>query len=299
MRAVVADRHGGPEVLEVRDIPPPPQPRAAQTLLEVTSAGVNFSDVLTIAGSYPGPGIEAAGREAGTGRPVLAFLESGGYGELAVADRRVVFDAGGLDLEQAGGYGLVTLAVYFGLRYAVRVREGESVLVLAAAGGVGSTALQVARALGAGEVLAVASTPAKRETALRLGADAAFDYGAELPPADVLVDGVGGEAFLAAYRRMRRFGRALLLGASSGSPPSLPPFQEMRERGVAVAPFSFKALREREPDFVARAAPEGLDLIRTGAVTPLVQPPRPLDEAAAALAALADRGTVGKLVLRP
>jgi NADPH:quinone reductase len=304
MRAVVATGHGGPEVLEPQDLPEPTVD-SSTTLIEVTSAGVNFSDVLVVAGSYPGPpppfvpGIEVAGHERGTGRPVVALVPSGGYAEVARADRRLIFDADGLDLGVAGGYALVTLAAFFGLRHAARLRPDESVLVLAAAGGLGSTAIQVARALGAGQVFAVASTAAKRATALELGADAAFAYDDELPTADVLVDGVGGEASLIAMRAIRPLGRALLVGASSGSPPTLPEFQELRERAVALVPFSFKALRERDPDLVAREAQAGLDLLRQGAVRPLVADPYPLERAADALRRLGGRESVGKLVLQP
>jgi NADPH:quinone reductase len=304
MRAMVATRNGSPDVLRPEDLPEPTADDSA-ALIEVTSAGVNFSDVLVVAGTYPGPpppfvpGIEVAGRERGSGRPVLALIPSGGYAEVARADRRLTFDADGLDLDRAGGYALVTLAAFFGLRHAARLREGESVLVLAAAGGLGSTAIQVARALGASKVFAVASTAEKRATALELGADAAFAYDDELPTADVLVDGVGGEASLTAMRAIRPLGRALLVGASSGEPPRLPEFQELRERAVALVPFSFKALRERDPDLVAREAQVGLDLLRDGAVRPLVADPLPLDQAAEALRRLGGRESVGKLVLAP
>jgi NADPH2:quinone reductase len=229
---------------------------------------------------------------------VIALLESGGYAEVAAARSNVVFDAEGLDLAQAGGYGLVTLAAYFGLRYAARLQAGESVLVLAAAGGLGSAAIQIARALGAGRIVAVASSEEKRKVALEQGADEALPYGEELPPTDLVVDGVGGEAFGQAYRATRRLGRVLLVGASSGTPPALPAFQELRERGVGLIPFSFKALRESDGEFVAKTAPAALDLIRSGEVRPFVGASHPLTDAAVALRSLAARETLGKLLLR-
>jgi NADPH2:quinone reductase len=304
VRAVVAVRHGGPEVLEVREVPDP-TPTEGRATVQVVSAGVNFSDLLALSGRYPGPpppftpGIEVAGHEAGTGRPVLALVPSGGYAEQATADPRLMLDAEGLDLERAGGYALVTLAAYFGLAHAARLRPDETVLVLAAAGGLGSTAIQMARALGAGRVLAVASTPEKRALAIAHGADAAYAYEDDMPECDVVVDGVGGDPFLAAYRATRPLGRVLLVGASSGVPPAFPGFQELRERAVALVPFSFKALRERSPDFVAATAPAAIDLVRRGEVRPLIAGTHPLDEAAAALAQLGSRATAGKLLLRP
>jgi NADPH:quinone reductase len=303
MRAIVVPQHGEPAVLVERALPAP-TPAPGRVLVRVASAGVNFSDVLTIAGRYPGPpppfvpGIEVAGLTADA-RPVIALLESGGYAEVASADERMVFSADGIDVERAGGYGLVTLAAYFGLRRAARLEPGETVMVLAAAGGLGIAAMQVARALGAGRVIAVASTPEKLSLALTLGADEAVLYGDDLPAADLVVDGVGGLAFAQAYRATRRLGRVLIVGASSGEPPPLPAFQELRERGVGLVPFSFKALREHAPDLVAREAPAALDLIRRGEVRPHVADAMPLADAPLALSRLAARETVGKLLLRP
>jgi NADPH2:quinone reductase len=304
MRAVVAVRHGGPEVLEVHEVSDP-ETDGRRATVRVVSAGVNFSDLLAISGRYPGPpppftpGIEVAGHEVATGRPVLALVPSGGYSELALADSRLMLDAEGLDLEQAGGYALVTLAAYFGLAHAARLQKSETVLVLAAAGGLGSTAVQMARALGAGRVFAVASTPEKRALALAHGADEAFAYEDDLPSADVVVDGVGGDAFVAAYRATKPLGRVLLVGASSEVPPAFPGFQELRERSVALVPFSFKALRERSPDFVAATAPAAIELVRRGEVRPLIAGAHPLDGAAAALTQLGSRATAGKLLLIP
>jgi NADPH2:quinone reductase len=173
------------------------------------------------------------------------------------------------------------------------------VTVLAAGGALGTTAVQLARVLGAKTVHAVASTDKKRQLALSLGADDAFDYDEELPPTDVVVDGVGGAAFSAAFTATRRFGRLLLLGASSGESPALPSFQQLRERGVSIAPFSFKALRAADPAFVAEHGPTALDLVRRGEVAPVVGERLPLEEAAAALWRLGSRQTVGKLVLQP
>jgi NADPH2:quinone reductase len=303
VRAVLAVSKGLGS-LEVKDVPDP-TPGAGQQLIRVVSAGINFSDIGAIEGTYPGPpppfvpGIEVAGRELGSDRPVLALLDSGGYGELVVADERLVIAADGLDLETAGGLPLVLLAAYFGLVRAARLEAGETVLVLAAGGALGSTAIQVARALGAGRVIGVASSDEKRAIALDRGADVAVPYSSDLPQADVVIDGVGGAAFLDAYRATRRFGRVLTVGASSGAPPELPSFQEQRNRSVAIVPFSFKALRAADPDYVAASAPAAIDLVRSGAVSPVIGESFPLAQAAEALRRLAARESVGKLLLRP
>jgi NADPH2:quinone reductase len=302
MRAVVAVRHGGPEALEMREVPEP-RPAPGQVAIRVASAGVNFSDLLTLRGAYAGPpppfvpGIEVAGRTVDSDRPVIALLESGGFGEVAVADERMVLDAEGLDLDRAGGFGLVTLAAYFGLRRAARLQPGEDVLVTAAGGGLGTVAIQVARALGAGRVFGVASTDDKRAAARSAGADSAFGYDDELPPVDVVLDGVGGEAFTRAYRATRRFGRVVTVGSSSGEAPPVPGFQELRDRSVALAPFSFKALRAADPELVRHEAPAGIELIRSGRVVPVVGERLPLERAAEALERLGARRAIGKLVL--
>jgi len=304
MRAVTATHHGTPSVLELSEVADP-VPALGEIAIRVVSAGINFSDLGAIAGTYPGPpppfvpGIEIAGHEIDSGRPVLALIELGGYAEIAIAKEQLTLDAHGLDLEQAGGYPLALLAAYFGLVRAARLERGETVLVLAAGGALGSTAIQVARALGAGRVFAVASSEEKRRIALECGADDAVPYTDKLPAADVVVDGVGGDTFLAALRATNRFGRILTVGASAGVPPEFPSFQELRQRSVAIVPFSFKALRAADPSYVAEQSKTALDLVRSGAVRPVVGSAFPLAEARDALELLAGRESVGKLLLIP
>jgi len=172
---------------------PEPAPGPGQVLVQVVSAGVNFADLLSVRGTYAQappppfiPGLEVAGYELPSRRPVLALLPSGGYAELVAADRRFVFEADGMDLARSGGSLLVSLTAYIGLTEVARMREGETVAVLAGAGGLGSAAIQTARALGAGGVIAVASTEAKRSFARDRGADLALSYEEPLPPVDIV-----------------------------------------------------------------------------------------------------------------
>jgi NADPH:quinone reductase len=302
MRAMVATGVGGPEVLELQDVAEPAA--GGMTVIRVASAGVNFADTLATRGLYAAsppppfvPGMEVAGL-AGE-RPVLALLTSGGYAELALADPRFVFDAGGLDLASAGGNLLVTLTAYFAFAEMARLRAGESVLVTAGGGGLGSTAIQVAKALGAGRVVAAASTEDKRRFALECGADAAIGYEDPFPSSEVVFDSVGQPLLEKLLDSVPMLGRLLLIGASSGEPPEVPGFDALRRRNAGVLCFSFGMLRRGDPDRVAAAAGPAIDLLRSGKVRPAVGRTFPLEEAAVAHRLLTGRQTVGKLLLIP
>jgi len=304
MRAVVVERIGGPEVLQLKDVPEPTT--EAGVLIRVVSAGVNFADALATQGKYAAsppppfvPGMEVAGLEVSSGRPVLALLLSGGYAEIAAADPRLVFDASGLDLASSGGHLLVTLTAHYALAEMARLRPGESVLVTAGAGGLGSTVIQVAKALGAGPVVAVCSTEEKRRFALAQGADGAVGYEDPLPRSEVVFDTVGGDLLPRLLDAIPHLGRILLIGASSGTPPEIPGFDALRRRNVGVLCFSFGMLRRGDPDRVAATAGASVELLRSGSVRPAVGRTFPLEEAAAAHRALVGRQTVGKLLLIP
>jgi NADPH2:quinone reductase len=305
VKAVVAARRGGPEVLELREVPEP-LPGPGQALIRVLRSAVNFADLHSTQGRYAHspeppfiPGLEVAGYDAESGRSVLALVPSGGYAERVAADRLMTFDAEGLDLEQVGGAALVTLTSYYALRHVARLQEGETVLVLAAAGGLGSTSVQMARALGAGTVIGVASTDPKRRQALAQGADLALGYEDPFPPVDVVVDGVGGPASERALKAVRQMGRILMLGFASGTPPWIPDFTELRARNVGILAFSFGALRKAEPDRVAASAGPAFDLIRSGRVRPAPGITLPLDQASKAHRLLASRESTGKILLAP
>lgn len=304
MRAIVATRVGGPEVLELQDVPAPAAPDAV--LIRVASAGVNFADALSTQGKYAAsppppfvPGMEVAGVEVATGRPVMALLAAGGYAELAAADPRLVFPARDLDLGSAGGNLLVTLTAYYALAEMARLRAGENVLVTAGAGGLGSTAVQVAKALGAGRVVAVASTEEKRRFAIEHGADAAIAYEDDFPVSEVVFDSVGEPLVWKLLDAVPHLGRILLIGASSGRPPEIPGFDELRRRNVGVLCFSFGMLRRSAPERLAASAGRAVEMLTSGSVRPVVGRTFPLEDAAVAHRLLTGRQTTGKLLLIP
>jgi NADPH2:quinone reductase len=305
MKAMVAARLGGPGVLELKDVEEP-QPDPGEVVIDVARAGINFADLLSLSGHYAAapsppftPGLEVSGTEAASGRPVIALIRTGGFAEKAVADTRFVFDAAGMDLEVAGGWPLVTITAYCGLHEMARLRGGETVLVTAVAGGLGSTLVQVAKALGAGHVVGLASTREKRDFALRHGADEAIGYEDPIPPVDVVMDGVGGSVFEHVFAAVRPLGRIVLFGASSGHPPEIPSFDVLRRRNVGILPFSLGMLRSSDPDRTAELGRAAVDLLRSGRVAPPIGRTFALTEAAAAMEMLSSRQTMGKLLLVP
>jgi NADPH2:quinone reductase len=289
-------------VLELREMPEP-EPRPGQVLIRVHRAGVNFADLSSTLGRYALappppfiPGLEVSGHDLATGQPVFAIVASGAYAEIVGAD--LAWSAEGLDLDEAAGYPLAGLTAFYALRHVGRLQRGETVLVTAAAGGVGSSTIQVARALGAGRIIGVASTAEKRAHALKTGADEAVGYEDPIPgPVDVMVDMVGGDVFAAALDAMAPFGRMVCIGASSGQAQQIPGVGDLRLRGVGVLPFSMGALRARHPDVFAKTSAEGIDLIRSGALRPPIGRVFPLAEAAEAHRLLGIRATMGKLLL--
>jgi NADPH:quinone reductase len=302
MRAIVATRLGGPEVLELEDVPEP-EARPGQVLIKVHRAGVNFADLSSTLGRYAMappppfiPGLEVSGHNVVTGEPVFAIVPSGGYAELVAAD--FAWSAEGLDLDDAAGYPLVGLTAFYALRHVGRVLPGETVLVTAAAGGVGSSTIQVARALGAGRVIGIASTPEKRARALEMGADEAIGYEDPIPgPVDVMVDMVGGDIFQRAVEAMAPFGRMVFIGSTSGQVQQIPSVAELRMLAVGVLPFSMGAIRGRHAELFAKTSAEGIELMRSGALRPPIGQVLPLAEAAEAHRLLGSRATMGKVLL--
>ncbi|MGW0809777.1 quinone oxidoreductase family protein [Nonomuraea sp. NPDC002799] len=313
MRAIQFARYGGPEVLEEAELPDPVV-GPGQVPIDVEAAGVNFADVRQIAGHYARPdrlpfipGNEVIGRDP-QGRRVMGFTANGfaTRAVLGAGDLVVVPEA--LAAEKALALLVQGLTAWHLLRSSARLRAGESVVVNSGAGGVGSLAVQLAGVFGAGRVIATASTAEKRALALELGADAAVDGGADGyaervieanrgRPVDVVLDAVGGAVFEAALVALAAFGRLVTYGTSSGEPAPVVDPARLTAGNQGVAGFWLK------PMLAARGIDrpelgELLHLTATGAVRPLAGGSYPLSEARRALADLAGRRTVGKVVLK-
>src|SRR5688572_19176432 len=229
MRAVQIEEFGGPEVLQVVDLPKP-EPGDGQVLIEVSRAGMNFADTHQRENSYLARyetplvlGGEVAGRTE-DGRRVVAMVPSGGYAEYAVAPEASVFPIpDGVDDGAALALLIQGLTAWHLYRTSAKLAEGESVVVISGAGGVGSLAVQLAKPFGAGRVIATASTQEKRDLAVSLGADVAVDpavddlKGAlieanEGKQVDVVLEMSGGRVFAGSAEALAPFGRIVTYG---------------------------------------------------------------------------------------
>jgi NADPH2:quinone reductase len=305
VRAVVLSETGGPERLELREVPEP-APEQGSALVRVRAAGINFLDVLVRQGRYPQapplpavPGAEVAGEI--DGRRVIGFTgNSGGYAEQALVDERWLVPLPEKASFVEGASFLMTfLTVWLPLTRQVTVRPGSTVLVHAAAGGVGSAAVQVARYLGA-RVVATASTDEKRTVARDLGADEAYGYDdfAERVRADVVVDPVGGNVFSTSLTTLKPLGVIVAIGYAGGLWEDLNPAL-LVGRNIGVEGFYLGRLMAREPGLVREAIDEIVPLWESGAFRPLVGAEYPLEQAADAHRLIEERRSTGKVVLVP
>jgi NADPH2:quinone reductase len=290
---------------ELRDVPDP-VPQDGEVLVRVRAAGINFLDVLIRRGRYPQMpelpavlGYELSG-ELEDGARVMAMVTTGGYAELAAVPRASLVPLpDGASFAEGAGFVLTFLTAWVPLTRQVRLGEGQTVLVHAAAGGVGTAAIQVARALGARVVAAVGS-PEKLELCRELGAEEAYVYD-ELPDdlrVDVVVDPVGGELFEAAVPRLRPLGTVVAIGYAGGLWPELQPAQ-LVGRNVGVQGVYIGRLLRHAPDVIAAATRELLELWSSRRIRPVVGAELPLAEVEDAHALVESRRSVGKVVLVP
>jgi NADPH2:quinone reductase len=304
VRAAVLHEVGGPLTLE--DVPEP-DVAEGQSLVEVRAAGINFADVLVRLGRYPQPpplptvlGNEIAGEL--DGRRVLAFVRQtgGGYAERVAVEDAWVFDLpDGASFVEGAAFLTTYLTAFVPLTRQARIRPGAHVLVTAAAGGVGTAAIQLATFMGA-RVTAAAGSEEKRELALSLGATGAITYEAigALRDVDVALDPVGGPVFTACLGALRPLGVAVGIGFAGGPWEPLDPARLVGRNTGAVG-FYLGRLMGFEPELVRGDARELLALWRRGVLRPVVGAEFPLDRANDAHELIASRRSTGKVVLVP
>jgi NADPH:quinone reductase len=315
MRAIQQREFGGPEVLELVDLPVP-EPGDGEVLIRVTRAGMNFADTHQRHNEYLAPqqlplvpGTEVAGVREDTGERVVALSGNGGYAEYAVAPAALTFPIpDGVDDGTALALVLQGLTAWHLYRTCARVHPGESVVVIAAAGGVGSLAVQLGRPMGAGRVIATASTQAKRDLALELGADAAVDANPEglkerLIEAnlgrqvDVVFEMAGGPVFDACLAALAPFGRLVAYGIASGQGNEVHT-RKLMGRSRAVVGFWLVHCLGR-PAMVDEALADLYDRAARGELRVVVGATYPLSQAGQAQIDIAERRTTGKVLLDP
>lgn len=324
MRAVQISELSGPEAVRVVDLPTP-EPSHMLTpgegvLIDVSAAGVSFPEVLQTRGLYQlkpelpfVPGAEVAGvvvqAPSGSGlehgERVMAFTVLGGMAEQAVAPTHLTFPLPNqLDDAQGASVILNYHTVYFALKLRGRLREGERVLVHGAAGGVGTAALQVAKALG-GTTIAVVSSDEKERVAREAGADEVIrsdgpwrEQALELSGGgvDVVLDPVGGERFTDSLRSLREGGRALVVGFTGGSIPEVK-VNRLLLRNIDVVGAGWGAYALIHPERNRQIADVVERMIAEGFIRPIVGGRFALDQAVEAFRAIDERRALGKVVL--
>ena len=318
MRAWRVHELGDPsEVMRLDDIDQP-TPGPGQLLVKVRAAALNFPDVLMAQGGYQErpplpyiPGIELCGEVVETGQRVLGSPSGGpgAFAEYAIMDASAAWPVPeGMPDEKAASLYLTYQTGHVGLHRRAHLQAGEWLLVHAGAGGVGSAAIQLGKAAGA-KVIATAGGARKVEVCRELGADHVIDYTAEdfVPVvkevtdghgADVVYDPVGGDVFDKSRKCIAFEGRLVVVGFTSGRIPEAPA-NHLLVKNYSVLGLHWGLYRTMDPPRIGMVHEELTRLVLDGHIDPLVSQTLPLDEAPQALKALADRGTVGKIVLVP
>jgi NADPH:quinone reductase len=306
MKAAVLKETGRPEQLVVEEVPEP-EAAEGQAVVDVRAAGVNFADVLIRLGRYPQPpelpavlGSEFAGELDGA--RVMGFLLQGGgtYAERIAVDRRWLLPLPATaSFAEGAAFPMAFLTAWIPLTELTRVAFGARVLVTAAAGAVGTAAVQVVRALN-GHAIAAVGSEAKLDLPRSLGAVEAVTYEqiGELEQVDVVFDLVGGELFQASLSLLKPLGTAIAVGYAGGLWQDVSPTWHVG-RNIGVHGFYLGRLVGRDPELVARSAQDVLRLWEAGAVRPIVGAEYPLEEASEAHRLVESRQSTGKVVLIP
>ena len=322
MRAVVCEAFGGPEVLALREVPDPPPPGQGELQVRIQARGVQYVDVLMLAGKYQFrpeppfiPGSEGAGEVVAIGPGVTGFKPGdrvmsrhrlGGFAQLGNAkaeDCDLIPSA--MSLEQAAVFRNVYHTALHALLQRGRLKAGEWVLIHGAAGGIGLPAIQIAKLYGA-NVIASASTEEKRAVCLEEGADHAIDYQAgfrdkvmELTGGrgvDIIYDPVNGPTFEESLRCLAWGGRILILGFLGGAPaPARTNY--LLIKGIEAIGVRIGGLSEAYPEIAAANIKTLVELAGKGKLKPRIWRRFPLEAAADAIQALIDRKVIGKAVL--
>ena len=327
MRAVVIREFRNREAVAVEEVADP-VPVPGEILVEVEASGINFTDLLSLDGAYQNlpplpftPGKDAAGTVAATGPGVvsvspgdrvIAHVNHGALAEKVAVHQGLCFPLPeSVAFEDAAAMGLVYQTAHFALTARGGLQPGESVLVNGASGGVGTAAVELAKALGAGKVLAGLTTPAKAGSVLAFGADAAVDLSAgDLRDSlraqvlahtggegvDLVLDLVGGQVFDAALRAVAWRGRAVVAGFTSGTIPSVKT-NYLLLKNISVVGMTINSYLDRKSAELEETQRAIFDLHRQGKIHSHIMSRFPLDRFMDAIRLLEERKIVGKTVL--
>lgn len=314
MRAIQVSQFGGPDVLELVELPDP-EATPGLEVLEVEAAGVNYADTHAAENSYLSeqtlpfiPGGEVIGRLP-DGRRMCGFAMSGGYAEKALVAPDACFEVPeGMSATAALSLLVQGLTAWHLLRTSARMQEGESVVVHAASGGVGSLLVPLAKHWGAGRVIAVASTQDKRDLALARGADVAISAETDGMTAamreanggkrvDIVLDMVGGPTTDASLAALGRFGRLVVYGMASRQPATPIAPAALMGRSQSVVGFWLVDCMRDPARMVAQPLAELIGMVSSGVLEPLPGHQYPLEDARRAHEDLRARATTGKVII--
>jgi NADPH2:quinone reductase len=323
MRALVCREHGLPDKLDLAADWPEPEPGENDVLVEVKAAGLNFPDVLIIQGKYQFqpelpfiPGGECAGVVAAVGSKVsrckpgdrvICAMGSGAFCEkISVHEMAVIPAPDALSFEQAAGISITYMTSYHALVQRAELQPGETLLVLGAAGGVGTSAIELGKLMGA-KVIAAASSDEKLELCRELGADEVINYStASIKDAvkeltggkgvDVVYDPVGGDYAEPAVRSMGWKGRYLVVGFASGPIPSIP-LNLTLLKGCSIVGVFWGRFTTEEPETHLQNVKELWELFESGKISPAVTEVYPLAQYQQAYACMMERRARGKVIL--
>ncbi|HET7578307.1 MAG TPA: quinone oxidoreductase [Bacillales bacterium] len=326
MKAVVVSKLGGPDVLEYREVDKP-SVGDHQVLIRAAAMAVNFADIKARGGKYHGgakppfiPGLDVAGtvEEVGAevdrfhkGQRVIAFpTTTGSYAEYTVANENLTFALpNSIDFETAAACPIVAFTSFHLLHEVGRVQTGETVLIHAASGGVGSTAVQLAKMLGAAKVIGTVGSDVKKETARQAGADEVINYQKEDfvvqvqqitggKGADLILDSVAGETGQRSMECLALYGRLVNFGNASGRPANFQT-KDLHASCRSVLGFSLGTTRKRRPELLKPTAKKVLRYLEEGRLQMIIGKKLPLSEARSAHEWIESRQSTGKVILIP
>lgn len=326
MKAVMV-REFAPSNIAIEDVADP-RPGQGEVVIDVVAADTNFPDALVVDGKYQvkpplpfSPGKAAAGRIAAIGSDVhgfkigdavAAYVEYGAYAEKVIASADACFPIpSGIAFDKVAALSIVYQTAWFALKERACLHSGETVLVLGASGGIGMASVQLAKALGAGKVIAGARGESNSQIARKAGADDIIDLGnpdlrdtlrdqvfalTDGRGADVVIDPVGGDANAAALRALAWCGRLVVVGFASGQIPVVKT-NYLLLKNIAVSGLQWSDYRTRAPEKIAQAQQEIFDLYKRGLIDPIISRKLPLEDFAIALDCYRHGQSQGKIIL--